>query len=74
LTDDSTAGVLLPNPLTVLTTSFTTFINLSDLPVLSGTTVIPLRVVGLVLIDPNDPYTHSRRPVMVAPVVEQITP
>jgi len=75
LTDDSTAGVLLPTPLTVLTTSFTSFINLNGgLSALSGTTAIQLRVVGLVLIDSNDPYTHSRRPVMVARFVEQITP
>ena len=75
LTDDSTAGVLLPTPLTVLTTSFTSFVNLNGgLSALSGTTAIPLRVVGLVLIDSNDPYTHSRRPVMVARFVEQITP
>jgi hypothetical protein len=74
LTDDSTAGVLLPTPLTVLTTSNTTFINLSGLPALSGTAAIPLRVVGLVLIDSNDPYTHGRGPVMVARFVEQIIP
>jgi hypothetical protein len=74
LTDNSTAGVLLPTPLTVLTTSNTTFINLSGLPALSGTAAIPLRVVGLVLIDSNDPYTHGRGPVMVARFVEQIIP
>jgi hypothetical protein len=74
LTDNSTAGVLLPSSLTVLTTSNTRFINLSGLSALSGTAAIPLRVVGLVLIDANDPYTHSRGPVMVARFVEQITP
>jgi hypothetical protein len=74
LTDNSPAGVLLPTPLTVLTTSNTTFINLSGLSALSGTAALPLRVVGLVLIDSNDPYTHGRGPVMVARVVEQIIP
>jgi hypothetical protein len=74
LTDNSTAGVLLPAPLTVLTTSNTKFINLTGLSGLSGTTSIRLRVVGLVLIDSNDPYTHGRGPVMVARFVEQITP
>jgi hypothetical protein len=74
LTDNSTDGVLLPNPLTILTTSNTNFINLSGLSALSGTSTIPLRVVGLVLIDSNDPYTHGRGAVMVARAVEQITP
>jgi hypothetical protein len=74
LTDESTAGVLLPAPLTVLTTSNTRFINLSGLSALSGMTAIPLRVVGLVLIDSNDPYTHGRAPVMVARFVEQMVP
>jgi hypothetical protein len=74
LTDNSTGGVLLPAPLTVLTTGNTMFINLSGLQGLSGTTSIPLRVVGLVLIDSNDPYTHGRSPVMVARFIEQIVP
>jgi hypothetical protein len=73
LTDNSTAGVLLPSPLTVLTTSGTTFVNLTGLSALSGSASIPLRVVGLILIDNNDPYTHGRAPVMVARYVEQIT-
>jgi Domain of unknown function (DUF4382) len=67
-TDNWTAGVLLPNPLTVLTTSNTNFINLSGLSALTGANPIPLRVVGFVLIDPA---TNS--PVMVARSVEQLT-
>jgi len=74
LTDNSTDGVLLPNPLTVITTGNTNFINLSGLSALSGTATIPLRVVGLILIDSSDPYTHSRGTVMVARTVEQIIP
>jgi hypothetical protein len=68
LTDQSTAGVLLPNPLTVLTTNGTNFINLSGLSALTGNQAIPLRVVGFILIDP---LTNS--PVMVARGVEQLT-
>jgi hypothetical protein len=74
LTDNSTDGALLPNSLTVLTTSNTNFVNLSGLSALSGSATIPLRVVGLILIDSNDPYTHSRGAVMIARRVEQITP
>lgn len=67
-TDNWTAGVLLPNPLTVLTTNATNFINLSGLSALTGTQAIPLRVVGFILIDPS-----TNAPVMVARSVEQIT-
>jgi hypothetical protein len=74
LTDNLTDSILLPAPLTVLTTSGTRFINLSGLSALSGATQIPVRVVGLILIDSNDPYTHGRNAVMVARIVEKITP
>jgi hypothetical protein len=74
LTDNSADGVLLPNPLTILTTGSTNFVNLSGLSALSGTATIKLRVVGLILIDSNDPYTHTSGPVMVARRVEQIMP
>ena len=67
-TDNWTAGVLLPNPLTVLTTNATNFINLSGLSGLSGSQAIPIRVVGFVLMDPQ---TNS--PVMVARSVKQLT-
>ncbi len=66
--DNWTAGVLLPSPLTVLTTNATNFINLSGLSGLSGTQPIPIRVVGFVLMDPQ---TNS--PVMVARSVEELT-
>ncbi len=68
LSDQSTAGVLLPNPLTVLTTNSTNFTHLSGLSGLTGTTAIPLRVVGFILIDPA-----TGMPVMVARYVEQLT-
>ena len=67
-TDNWTAGVLLPNPLTVLTTNATNFINLSGLSGLSGSQAIPIRVVGFVLMDPQ-----TNAPVMVARSVEQLT-
>jgi hypothetical protein len=68
LTDEWTAGILLPNPLTVLTTNATNFINLTGLSGLTATQAIPLRVVGFVLIDPQ-----TGSPVMVARTVEQLT-
>jgi len=67
-TDNWTAGVLLPNPLTVLTTNTTNFVNLSGLSALTGSQPIPLNVVGFVLLDPQ-----TNTPVMVARRVEQIT-
>ncbi|MFZ0413198.1 MAG: DUF4382 domain-containing protein [Candidatus Acidiferrales bacterium] len=68
LTDNWTAGVLLPAPLAVMTTNGTNFINLSGLGALSGTQAIPLRVVGFVLIDPQ-----TSQPVLVARSVEELT-
>jgi len=67
-TDHWTAGVLLPNPLTVYTTNATRFINLSGLSSLSGSRPIPLRVVGFIFMDPA-----MNKPVMVARRVEQVT-
>ncbi|HEV3482481.1 MAG TPA: DUF4382 domain-containing protein [Candidatus Acidoferrales bacterium] len=67
LTDKWTAGILLPSPLTVLTTNDTNFVNLSGLSGLTGTQPISLRVVGFVLVDPS-----TSSPVMVARAVEQV--
>jgi Domain of unknown function (DUF5666)/Domain of unknown function (DUF4382) len=67
-TDNWTAGVLLPNPLTVYTTNATKFINLSGLSALSGSQPIPLRVVGFILVD-----STANMPVMVARSVEEVT-
>jgi len=68
LNDQWTAGVLLPNPLTVLTTNATVFIGLSGLSGLSGSQVLPIGVVGFVLQDPA-----TGQPVMVARSVEELT-
>jgi Domain of unknown function (DUF4382) len=68
LDDDWTAGVLLPNPLTVLTGNGTIFVNLSGLSALSGTQPISLRVVGFILIDPA-----TSQPVMLARAVQELT-
>jgi len=61
-------GVLFNGPVTVLTSNFTRFAGgLNGLGDLSGTQVIKLRVVGLVLKD-----TTSGNPVVVARGVEQL--
>jgi hypothetical protein len=67
LNDNGLAGVLLPGPLTVMTTNFTQFINMNGLSSLTGTGAINLRVVGHVLIDPA-----TSQPVFVARAVEEI--
>jgi hypothetical protein len=67
-TDNYLAGILLPKPMTVLSTSFTNFINLNGLSDLSGAQPIPLRIVGYILIDP---VTNS--PIMVARTVEKMS-
>lgn len=67
LMDNRLAGVLLPSPLTVMTTNATFFINMNGLSTLTGTSTINLRVVGHVLIDPS-----TSQAVFVARSVEQI--
>jgi hypothetical protein len=64
LNDNSTAGVLLPSPLTVLTFSNTRFIKLAGLSAVTGR----VRVVGFILINPA-----NHVPVMVARSVEQLS-
>jgi len=68
LNDQWTAGVLLPQPLTVLTTDDTNFINLSGLSGLTGANPIPIRVVGFILVNPEANY----QPVFIARSVEQL--
>lgn len=68
LTDEWTAGILLPSPLTVLTTNATNFINLAGLSGLTGMQAVPIRAVGFILIDPQ-----TGTPVMVARSVEQLS-
>ena len=67
LTDQWTAGILLPSPLTVVTGNGTNFVNLSGLSALTGTQAIQLRVVGFILVNPS-----TSTPVMVARSVEQV--
>jgi hypothetical protein len=67
LTDQWTAGVLLPQPLTVMTTNDTNFINLSGLAALQGAQPISIRVVGFILIN-----QATGQPVMVARSVEEL--
>jgi hypothetical protein len=66
--DNWTAGVLLPQPLTVMTTNQTNFIGLSGLSALSGAGAVPLRVVGYVLIN-----SQTGKAVLVATSVEELT-
>jgi hypothetical protein len=68
LNDQFTAGVLLPQPLTILTTNFTAFSGLSGLSALTGTTPIPLRVVGFVLIN-----STTGKATLVATAVQAIS-
>jgi hypothetical protein len=70
LTDNWTAGILLPSPLTVLTTSDTNFINLSGLSALQGQSNVPLRVVGFIIVDSQ---LTPAAPVFIARSVEQLT-
>ncbi len=66
LDDNGTAGVLLPAPLTVMTTNQTIFIGVSGLSGLTGT--VPLRVVGYVLVN-----SQTGNAVLVATAVEELT-
>lgn len=51
INDNYLAGVLLPQPLTVISTQFTNYLNLNGLSVLSGAGPFDLRVVGFILVD-----------------------
>ncbi|MGH9573947.1 MAG: DUF4382 domain-containing protein [Candidatus Acidiferrales bacterium] len=66
LDDNGTAGVLLPSPLTVMTTNQTIFAGVSGLSGLTGT--VPLRVVGYVLVN-----SQTGKAVLVATAVEELT-
>jgi hypothetical protein len=61
--DNYIAGVLLPKPLTVISTNSTTFINLTRLSDQSGAQRIPLRIVGFILIGPatTSPVMGARK-------------
>jgi hypothetical protein len=51
MNDNYLAGVLLPQPLTVVSTTFTNYINLSGLSALTGAGPFDLRIVGFILVD-----------------------
>ncbi|MFZ3244799.1 MAG: hypothetical protein WA185_06965, partial [Candidatus Acidiferrales bacterium] len=51
INDNYLAGVLLPQPLTVVSTTFTNYINLSGLSALTGAGPFDLRIVGFILVD-----------------------
>jgi hypothetical protein len=68
LTDKWTAGILLPQPLTVMTTNQTNFIGVSGLSGLSSAGAVPLRIVGYVLIN-----SQTGSAVLVATAVEELT-
>ncbi|HLW83032.1 MAG TPA: hypothetical protein VKS20_13425 [Candidatus Acidoferrales bacterium] len=51
INDDYLAGILLPQPLTVISTQFTNYVNLSGLSALSGTGPFNLRIVGFILVN-----------------------
>jgi hypothetical protein len=61
INDNYLAGVLLPQPLTVISTSFTNYINLTGLSALSGSGPFNLRIVGFILVD-----QQTNQQVMVA--------
>ncbi len=63
------AGRLFNGPVRVYVSNHTRFVNLAGLSDLTGTTPIPLRVVGLVLQD-----DVTGRPIVIARVVERLTP
>jgi hypothetical protein len=65
INDNWTAGVLLPQPLTILTTNQTNFSGVSGLSGLSGTQA--LRVVGYVLVN-----SQTGKAVLVASAVEAL--
>lgn len=69
ISDDYLAGVLLPQPLTVVSTAFTNYINLGGLSALSGAGPFPLRVVGFILVD-----QQTNQPEFVARSVELLQP
>jgi hypothetical protein len=66
INDNWTAGVLLPQPLTIMTTNQTNFVGVSGLSGLSGTQA--LRVVGYVLVN-----SQTGNAVLVANAVEALT-
>lgn len=69
INDNYLAGVLLPQPLTVISTQFTNYVNLGGLSALSGTGPFNLRVIGFVLVN-----QQTGQQELVARRVELLTP
>jgi hypothetical protein len=53
LNDNWPAGVLLPSPLTGLTTNNTRFINLNGHSALTGSQLLLIRAIGFIITDPS---------------------
>jgi hypothetical protein len=68
ITDNWTAGILLPQPLTIMTTNQTNFVGVSGLSGLSTAGSVPLRVVGFVLVN-----SQTGKAVLVAGSVEELS-
>ena len=68
LDDNWTAGILLPAPLTVMTTNQTNFIGLSGLSDVANAGANRIRVVGFVLVN-----STTGQAVLVARAVEELT-
>lgn len=68
LNDNSLASTVLPHPLTVISTSFTNFINLNGLSDLSGSPTFKIRIVGFILVNP----AANNTPVLVARSIEML--
>jgi hypothetical protein len=69
INDNYLAGVLLPQPLTVISTPFTNYLNLSGLSALAGPGPFDLRIVGFILVD-----QQTGQQEMVARSVELLSP
>ena len=69
INDNYLAGVLLPQPLTVISTPFTNYLNLSGLSALAGPGPFDLRIVGFILVD-----QQTGQQEMVARSVELLIP
>ncbi len=68
INDNYLAGILLPSPLTIISTQYTNYINLSGLSALTGQGPFDLRVVGFILVDQQTGQAE-----MVARSVELLT-
>ena len=68
INDQWTAGILLPQPLTIMTTNQTVFSGVNGLTGLSTAGAVPLRVVGFVLVN-----SQTGKAVLVAGAVQELS-